>query len=282
MTRVLLTGGTGFVGRQVLSWLLSRGCSVRLAVRKPLPGLDGVEQVTVEDLFTAPQQQLQDLCADMDTVIHAAWYAVPGKYLTSTENISCLTGTLRLGQAAISARVRRFIGVGTCFEYDLSAGYLRTTSPLAPETLYGACKASAFLSLSKLMDIEQLSFAWCRLFYLYGEGEDQRRLAPYIRTQISNGKRAELTRGTQIRDYLDVREAGRKIAYAALGDAKGPLNICSGTPITVAEFATRIADEYGRRDLLALGARSESPGDPPCVFGEPSAIDGVVATRGMT
>ena len=44
------------------------------------------------------------------------------------------------------------------------------------------------------------------------------------------------------------------IADAALGTAQGPINICSGVPITVRELAERIADEYGRRDLLRFCA----------------------------
>lgn len=272
MTLVLLTGGTGFVGRQILKRLLERGCRVRLAVRTQVTQRDGVEQVVVGDLFAADQPALEDLCAGVDVVFHAAWYAVPGKYLTADENMSCLSGSLRLGQAAIAAGVPRFVGVGTCFEYDVTAGYLRTNTPLAPTTLYGACKASSYMALSRLMEREGRSFAWCRLFYLYGEGEDDRRLVPYIRSQLAAGEGAELTSGRQIRDYLDVEEAGRMIADAALGSVQGALNICSGRPVTVADLALRIADEFGRRDLIKLGARQDSPGDPPCVFGEPSVL----------
>lgn len=75
-------------------------------------------------------------------------------------------------------RGRRFVGLGTCAEYDLSAGLITTDTPLSPNTLYAACKASAYQVLRCLLDTEDVSFAWCRLFYLYGEGEDERRLVP--------------------------------------------------------------------------------------------------------
>ena len=270
MKQVLLTGGTGFVGRQILARLLERNCEVRLAVRKPHDILATVEQVVVEDLFMASQDELERLCKGIDLVIHAAWYAVPGKYLTADENLICLSGTLEFAKAAQRSGVSRFVGVGTCFEYDLAEGYLRTNTKLSPATLYGACKAAAFLSLVQLMRCGGQSFAWCRLFYLFGHGEDERRLVPYIRTQLAAGKTAELTSGKQIRDYINVVEAGRQIADVSLGDLEGPLNICSGTPVTVADLARSIADEYGRRDLLAFGAREETLGDPLCVFGEPS------------
>ena len=272
MKRVLLTGGTGFVGRQILRQLLIANCQVRMVVRGDCDAPDTVELWQTDDLFGAPDTSLEEACRDVDTVIHAAWYTEPGKYVESPRNLDCLTGTLRLGQAAVRSGVQRFVGVGTCFEYDVAAGFLRTTTPLAPKTLYGAAKAAAYLALSRLMANEGRSFAWCRLFYLYGEGEDPRRLAPYIRACLAAGVQAELTSGRQIRDFLDVAEAGRRIADAALSGVEGPLNICSGEPITVADLARRIADEFGRRDLLHFGARAEPVGEPPCVIGEPSFV----------
>jgi nucleoside-diphosphate-sugar epimerase len=133
--------------------------------------------------------------------------------------------------ACIETGVRRVVGVGTCAEYDLSQGMLPPDSPLNPQTLYAACKASAFQILGQLLPPAGVEFAWCRLFYLYGQGEDSRRLVPYLNQQLSQGEPVALTSGRQIRDFLDVREAGAMIADVALGDRQGPVNICSGVPI---------------------------------------------------
>lgn len=57
------------------------------------------------------------------------------------------------------------------------------------------------------------------------------------------------------------------IVEAALSDEQGPVNICSGMPITIRQLAEQIADEYGRRDLLKFGARPDNLVDPPCVVG---------------
>ena len=88
-----------------------------------------------------------------------------------------------------------------------------------------------------------------------------------VRARLKAGQPAELSSGTQIRDFLDVREAGRMIVEAALGPVQGPVNICSGKPITVRQLAETIADEFGRRDLLRFGARPDNLVDPPCVVG---------------
>jgi nucleoside-diphosphate-sugar epimerase len=268
--RVLLTGATGFVGRQVHKALRERGATVRAVIRE---GSHERLIATVESISTTPDLFAEDAawwsrtCAGVDTVVHAAWFTEPGSYLTSPKNAACLAGTLQLAEGAVRAGIRRFVGIGTCFEYDLAAGRLGVTTPLKPATPYAQAKADTFLALARMLPPQGISFAWCRLFYLYGEGEDGRRLVSYLRTQLAAGRPAELSSGGQVRDYLDVREAGRMVAQAALGTRQGPINICSGSPITVRALAERIADEYGRRDLLRFGARPDNLTDPPVVVG---------------
>ena len=266
---ILLTGTTGFVGRQILRALAERGCRVRAVVRQGRTVTSGAIEsiVTSPDIFGESAAWWASVCYGIDTVIHAAWYAEPGHYLHSPKNADCLAGTLRLAQGAIDAGVRRFVGIGTCFEYDLTGGHLSVETPLEPTTPYAHAKADAFAALTRMLPPRDVEFAWCRLFYLYGEGEDARRLVPYLHARLSAGEPAELSSGNQVRDFLDVREAGRMIAGAALGGRQGPINICSGTPITVRALAERIADEYGRRDLLRFGARSDNVVDPPVVVG---------------
>ena len=269
---ILLTGATGFVGRQVLRELAARNCRVRVVVRKGKQEQIG-QSIAIEkmvatfDMWSETAAWWSETCRGADIVIHVAWYAEPGKYLHSPMNRDCLEGTLRLAQGAIDAKVRRFVGIGTCFEYDLSIGRLSVTTPLRPATPYAAAKVEAFNALSQSLPQHGVAFAWCRLFYLYGEGEDERRLVPFLRGKLGAGEPAELTSGQQIRDYLDVRDAGRMIADAALGTVQGPINICSGIPVTIRQLAEQIADEYGRRDLLRFGARPDNPVDPPCVIG---------------
>lgn len=269
---ILLTGAAGFVGRHVLRALGDRGCRVRPVVREgrqeKLAGDAVIETIVASrDIFAENAAWWARTCRGVDTVIHAAWYAEPGKYLQSPKNQDCLSGTLRLAEGAAQAKVRRFVGIGTCFEYDLGAGRLSISTPLRPSTPYAQAKVDAFNALSASLPPQGVTFAWCRLFYLYGEGEDARRLVPYVRARLQAGEPAELSSGSQIRDFLDVREAARMIVDVALGSEEGPINICSGKPITVREMAERIADELGRRDLLRFGARVDNPVDPPCVVG---------------
>lgn len=269
---ILVTGGTGFVGRHVFQQLLHRGVAIRAVVREgKREGLTGfsrkIDIITTEDLFSESKDWLANACQGAHTVLHLAWYAEHAQYLKSGKNLDCAVGTLRLAQAATSAGIKRFVGIGTCFEYDLNQGVLRPDGALRPSTPYGGAKAGTFLSLSSWLPTCGVEFAWCRLFYLYGDGEDGRRLVPYLRSRLSAGLKAELSSGQQVRDYLDVREAARMIVDITLSAEQGEFNVCSGIPTTIRELAERIADEYGRRDLLQFGARPDNPTDPLCVVG---------------
>lgn len=268
---VTLTGATGFVGRQILHNLLERGCPVRVLVRDPSRvGIEAgraLEVVQTPDLFAEEPARLEALLDGSETLVHAAWYVELGKHYASPLNLACLTGTLNLASAFAAVGGKRFVGVGTYAEYDPSAGLMTTDTPLAPNTLYATCKASAFEVLRSFLDTEGMSFAWCRIFCLYGEGADERMLVPYIRSRLEAGQEVLLTRGDQVRDFLDVKDAARMIADVALGQRRGAVNICSGEGVSVRQLAESIADEYGRRDLLRFGARAENAFDPPRVVG---------------
>jgi dTDP-6-deoxy-L-talose 4-dehydrogenase (NAD+) len=270
MKRIALTGASGFVGSQIFNALSKEEYKLLLISRSDdfsKDSADNVEYHITKNIFLEKIDDLSAILLGVDTLIHAAWYVEPGKYLQSAKNLDCLTGTVTLAKACVQAGVRRFVGIGTCFEYDLSFGRLSVETPLKPTTPYAASKAAAFFALSQYFLSKGVEFAWCRLFYLYGEGEDERRLVPYLRKQLADGEVAELTNGNQVRDFLDVREAGRLIAEIAQGQRQGPINICSGKPITVRQLAEKIADEYEQRDLLRFGIRHDNTVDPPCVIG---------------
>lgn len=220
-----------------------------------------------DDLFSETADWWAKTAEGVDTALHLAWYAEPGLYLQSTKNLDCLAGTLAMAKGCSQAQVRRFVGVGTCFEYDVTAGYLSTRTPLKPLSPYAAAKAAAYLALSEYFQQAGVSFAWCRLFYLFGEGEDPRRLIAYVKAQLEKGLPVELTSGQQVRDYMDVREAAAQLVATTLSDTTGPINVCSGHAVTVRALVERLALEHGRPDLLRFGVRPDNFTDPATVVG---------------
>lgn len=261
----LVTGGSGFVGRQILKALSARPVRLRLITRDPAKlyftsDWENIERIVVtSDLFAESTAWWQSVCSGVDTLIHSAWYAEPGHYLHSPRNLDCLIGTLQMAKGAAEAHVHRFVGLGTCLEYASGDQPKAFNSPLSPQSPYASAKAATYLALAQTLPLLGVEFAWCRLFHLYGENEDARRLTPYLRNKLAAGETAELSSGTQTLDFLDVTRAGEMIVNTAFSNTQGATNICSGNPMTVREIAEQIADEYGRRDLLSFGSQSKNP-----------------------
>tara|TARA_S200000501_G_scaffold360884_1_gene388468 strand:- start:737 stop:1585 length:849 start_codon:yes stop_codon:yes gene_type:complete len=278
MNNILITGSTGFVGKQVLKHLKNKNVKIRVVTRNNqkqfFSSCENVtEIVTTQNFFLETAKWYEKVCKDIDIVIHIAWYAERGKYIESDLNLECLSGTLNFAQAAAKQGVKKFVGVGTCFEYDLTSTVpLKTTSKLNPQHLYSIAKASAFLILSKYFENKSIDFLWARIFYLFGEGEDERSLFGELRKKLAAGDIVKLTEGKQIRDFIDVEVAGSIIANASLGSNVGPFNVCSGIGKSVRELAENIASEYDAVNLLQFGARNENPSDEPHVVGVCSRV----------
>ena len=107
-----------------------------------------------------------------------------------------------MAKGALRGGVRRFVGIGTCFEYDLSHNVLSIDTPIKPTSIYADTKAALFFTLSNLLVKNGLSFAWCRLFYLYGDGENQERFVSYLRNKIKNGEIVDLRKAAKSETFL--------------------------------------------------------------------------------
>jgi dTDP-6-deoxy-L-talose 4-dehydrogenase (NAD+) len=277
MTTVLLTGATGFVGRHILKQLERRGIKTVIPVRREWQYRIEIDETLTRvfettDLFAEPYEWWCEVLKGVDMVIHSAWCAEPGSYLTSEKNLDCLGMTMQLAKVSFFQGVTRFVGLGSCIEYEMSDERLDIDHPLNPTTPYSGAKVAAFHALQQWFQHTDVSFLWCRLFHLYGAGEHPKRLFPAIHKSLNLGEKIDLTSGTQIRDFLPVEDAARLILEGAFSTYSGPANICSGKGRSVRELAEQIADQYQRRDLLNFGARNENLLDPPMIVGVPSTF----------
>lgn len=197
-------------------------------------------------------------------LLHFAWFAEPGKFWTSRENLRWVRASLGILEEFEKRGGERVVMAGSCAEYDWNHGYCReNTTPLAPSTLYGNCKHALGISSSAFAEQANLSAAWGRIFSLYGPHEHPARLVSSVAASILKNESAPCSHGEQIRDFLHVSDVADAFAALLDSDVSGAVNIASGRPVAIKDIVHKIADKEGRRDLVRLGALPAPESDPP-------------------
>lgn len=243
--RILLTGGTGFIGSHLIGELLQAGHEV-VAVRRS--GSEPVIRLAQQPTWL--ERSLLDLAANdlagLEVVIHLASAGVSPQQASwqELEQINVAAG-LHLIQLAQQAGLRRFVAAGTCFEYGSEAeawDRIPPSAPLRPTTPYGASKAAGFLMLHAYATAHPIELFYGRIFTAYGEGQFSGNLWPSLRRAALAGADFPMTEGEQIRDFLPVEAVARHLRVAAERCDLKPahplvVNIGSGQGLRVVAFA---------------------------------------------
>jgi nucleoside-diphosphate-sugar epimerase len=272
--RVLVTGAAGFIGSHVTERLLQESHSVCAAVSshqsaERLRGLESQLLMVPVDLrnSVAVRQLISDFRPEC--AIHLAWYAVPGKYWSAPDNLDCVAMSLSLAQALSEAKCRRLLAVGSCAEYDWNCGFLSEDgTPLRPRTVYGASKNATREVLGTYCEDVCMSFAWARLFCLYGPGEAPARLVPSVTCALLRGEIARCTQGNQWRDFLHVEDVASALWAVAKSDFNGAVNVASGEPVRVSEIFGKIGKVLGKPENIAPGALPLDRDQPHLIVGD--------------
>lgn len=257
MSRVLVTGGTGFIGRHATAALVAAGHEVHVTTASGRPAPPGAEAHTV-DLLDA--RATTDLVGSLrpDELLHLAWDVTPGVYLSSPANLRWTTASTHLLRE-FAAHGRRAVLAGTCFEYD-------------PVTLYATCK-DALRSVAESLGRESgVEVAWGRAFFMYGPGEYPTRLVASVARAVLSGEEAPVSHGRQVRDYLHVADVGEAFAAVLLSDATGVLDLGTGEGTTLAELVGEVGRAAGRPELIRLGAREAPPDEPPVIVADATRL----------
>lgn len=260
--KVLVTGGSGFIGRYCVAQLQAKGYEVHAvssAVRDAAPG------VTWHRANLLAEGEAAALVRRIGAthLLHLAWCTAPGKYWTAPENFDWVRASLAMIQAFTACGGKRFVAAGTCAEYDWSYGVCdEATTPLMPNTLYGGSKQALQTLLSAWSRETGLSSSWGRIFSLYGPHEHPTRLVASAITALLRGEVAQCKNSTLIRDYLHVADVAAAFVALLSSELDGPVNIASGSGVALTTIVEEIGAQIGRLDMLRLEARPMSPSEP--------------------
>ncbi len=275
MSRVLVTGASGYVGRQVVAALRRRGHDVVAASSRVRDG------AVAADLLAPGGPAARVAETGAERLVHLARYAEHGRFWTAPENLDWVGATLALLRAFREAGGRRAVVAGSCAEYawDKEGPCAENVTPLEPATLYGAAKQAAHVAAEAYAAQEDLSLAWGRIFFSFGPGEAPGRLIPSVAGALLRGEEAPVTGGEQVRDFLAVEELGDAFAALLDSDVGGAVNVASGRGVPVRDLVAMVARAAGREELVRYGALPSRPGDPASIVADVGRLEREVGWR---
>lgn len=280
MRRVLVTGATGFIGRHVVEPLQARGFEVHAVGRSGAGGyLPGVV-VHQADLFDRRAVRAAISAAQASHLLHLAWDTEPGKFWRSSSNLDWIAASLCLAKEFVEAGGTRVVAAGTCAEYEWGSDRLvEDVTPCVPASLYGVGKDSLQRILASYAHGVPFSFAWGRVFFLYGPGEKRGRLIGDAICSLLAGQRFPSSHGRQRRDFMHVADVGGAFAALAASEVEGRVNIGSGTALPVKDLLEEVARQVGREDLIELGARPLPESEPAIIEADTTRLGREVGFR---
>jgi dTDP-6-deoxy-L-talose 4-dehydrogenase (NAD+) len=187
-------------------------------------------------------------------IIHLAWEGLPN-YKSLFHFESNLNRHYVFLKNLISNGCRNVTVAGTCFEYGMKTGCLTEQMPTEPANPYALAKDTLNKFLVELSKSDPFVLKWVRLFYMYGQGQNQGSLFSQLQKALDNNENVfNMSGGEQVRDYLPVEQAAEYIVKIALQDKiTGNINCCSGNPVTIKEMVNKQIQKSGKKIELNLG-----------------------------
>lgn len=253
-----MTGHRGFIGRYLVAVLRSVGATV----------------VPIEGDVRSPDSWE----GEFDLLFHLA-AAMPQRFRDDPrEGFSVnVEGTL---SALDACRVRgaRMVLASTCGVYSPSvSGAISEACPVDPRTPYAQSKLLAEMLCRSYAEHFGVACTILRMFNVYGEGQKQEFLIPYLLGCAVEGREAVVYHPESARDFVHVADVAQALICAAVSGEKGVsiFNIGTGEPYTVLQILDVISGILERPFVWTPGVGDRDP--QPTVYAQ---IQGAVKRLG--
>ena len=262
--KLLVTGAAGFIGSNFVRRLLSgdypnhTGSSVTVLDKLTYAGVrQNLDPIADYPRYRFVQGDIcdGDLLADLvpghDAIVHFAAESHVDRSITGASDfvLTNVLGTQKLLQAALDARVGRFVHVSTDEVYgSIDEGSWTEDEPLLPNSPYSASKASSDLLARSYHRTFGLDVVITRCSNNYGPYQFPEKVIPLFVTNLMDGQQVPLYGdGLNVRDWLHVDDHCRGIQLVLDGGRAGEIyNIGGGTELTNRELTYQL--------LAAMGA----------------------------
>ena len=239
MKTILVTGASGSVGRHILPRLVSQGYNVHALERGAKNRVAHHPAINWQS-GNLLNGDIEELLAKLKPThcLHLAWVSTEhATFWTSPENWDWVEATSRLCRAFYACGGHRFVGVGTCAEYEWKNECLsELTTAMKPASLYGQAKYQAFKEISHYAEKNACSYVWARLFYLITPDEPARKFIPTVIQKILMGQSSIYCANHQY-DFIRIDDVVAALCKLLDSADCGPVNIATGKAHSLKEVA---------------------------------------------
>lgn len=272
--KIILTGATGLIGKEVIKPLKDLGFDIyALTIDKFNPDC-GITWIPC-NIFD--ENSLKDIFEKIkpEYLLNFAWCTTED-YLTSNLNFEFLKAGMNLLKFFKMNGGKRVVFPGTCFEYAFQDKPLKETDIIFPKTTYAKCK-NHLRELAELYCVNNdISFGWGRIFYVYGHKENEKRLTAYIINNLKQNNEVVIKNGNLMRDYMYSKDIAYCFAKFLDSNITGAVNICTGKSITLADYASIIAEKLNKDKLVII--KNEETSQPANIIGDNTKLMSIIQT----
>jgi len=245
--KILVTGGGGFLGSNLVNRLTTIGANVVVLDLAGGSKCDSNRQVQwIEGDFANPNV-IDSALRGIDIVYHLAWTTIPA---TSNKNpefdvSSNLIGSIRLFDACVRNDIKKvvFSSTGGTVYGDATTGLITETSPTNPQCSYGITKLAVEKYLGLFAHLNKLNYVVLRVSNAYGPHQDPKSRVGFIGAALTAAVKQQVLDiwgdGQIIRDYVFVDDIIDAMVLASAPDfANGVYHVSSGIGLKLNELVS--------------------------------------------
>ena len=232
--RILITGGTGFIGYHLAKRCLDLKWSVDSISIKSPPKKRKLKKVKYLKFDISKKNNLiKNLSSNYDYIVNLAGYVDH----TNKEKTmkSHFNGCKNLAMFFLNKKIKKFIQIGSSVEYGKIKAPQSESDHCSPKSLYALSKLASTEFLLMLYNTEKFPATILRFFQIYGPKQDENRILPQIIKSCLKNKKFPTSQGGQIRDFCYVDDSINAI-FCALKSKQSDgeiFNIGSGSPTKI-------------------------------------------------
>lgn len=268
--RVAITGGNGYIGRNLTKFLIKEGHEVVIVSRTGDANLkfaeEGIDNV-IFDILEPFDTDPYLLLGKPDILVHLAWK--DGFAHDSLSHIRDITGHLRFLESLFESGLKHVAVSGSMHEIGYFVGEVDENTATNPKNSYGIAKDFLRRSLELLCKQYSVTYQWLRIFYIYGDDEFNNSIFTKLLKANNEGKsHFDLNIAELLYDFIHIDELVHQITLVITqSKINGIINCCTNEPISLKTMVENFVKMNDLNLKINYGAYPLRPYDSRALWG---------------